>query len=464
MAWGCFHVQGGSKETVKSSFGFIVQGDLLGKEVYTMSCETRHFEVTPKVLCANRVTRLTIRPLGGRPLSPEAMLTLQFLPYDESREPVLDYETICVCPVDGCLTFDHAFPGEQEHIIRVFRPGAARTPEGAFLNLKVYSLYDDLYQRLPWRGDLHAHSTASDGAEVPEIVAANYRMAGFDFFALTDHYAFWPSVQCRAYYEGSGTDLNILTGEEVHSPGNPVHIVHAGGRESVNALFQQDPEGYDRAVKALIEKLDVPDGVDAFQYAACIWVFQKIREAGGLAIFAHPFWMCDVYNVPTRMTDALFASKAFDAFELLGGQELHSNNLQTAYYFEAREKGHRVSAVGSSDAHGTVGAEWFTWMSTIAFMPDNTVESVIEAVRAGCCVAVERYPGEEARVYGPFRLVKFARFLLTEYFPAHDELCVEEGRLMRSMVLGDGAAREALTALRGRTQALLSRCYGLPVT
>lgn len=420
-----------------------------------------HFEVAPKIFRAGRETRVTVRPLGGEAFDPDAEYTLQILPYDESREPVYDYETLKVRPKDGGLTFSHTFSGEQEHSLRVFRPGAPETPEGAWLNLKVYSLRDDLYERFPWRGDLHAHSTASDGGEVAEIVAANYRRAGFDFFALTDHLRYQPSVRCEAFYRDRFPDFLILRGEEVHSPGNPVHIVNAGGRESVNELFLRNPEEYDREVKALMAELSAPEGVDAFAYAACVWVFRKIRKAGGLAIFAHPFWMADAYHVPVRMTDALFASCEFDAFELLGGHELHSNNLQTSYYYEAREKGYQYPAVGSSDAHSTVDAMWFTWMSTIAFAPENTAEAIVDAIRVGYCVAVERYPGEAPRAYGPFRLVKFARFLLSEYFPLHDDLCFEEGRLMRALYLGDEKAQESLTAFRGRTRALLDRYHGV---
>ena len=72
---------------------------------------------------------------------------------------------------------------------------------------------------------------------------------------------------------------------------------------------------------------------------------------------------------------------------------------------------------------------------------------------------MEQCPGEAPRVHGPFRLVKFARFLLSEYFPLHDDLCFEEGLLMRALYLCDEKAWKALTALQGRTRALLDRCY-----
>jgi hypothetical protein len=51
-------------------------------------------------------------------------------------------------------------------------------------------------------------------------------------------------------------------------------------------------------------------------------------------------------------------------------------------------------------------------------------------------------------------------FLLTEYFPLHDELCVEEGRLMKEYAGGDKKALEMLSLLQGRTAALMKKCWG----
>ena len=39
-----------------------------------------------------------------------------------------------------------------------------------------------------WRGNLHAHSTRSDGVLPPEEVCRRYRAEGYDFLALTDHF------------------------------------------------------------------------------------------------------------------------------------------------------------------------------------------------------------------------------------------------------------------------------------
>ena len=39
-----------------------------------------------------------------------------------------------------------------------------------------------------WRGNLHTHSTLSDGVLSPEEVCRRYRDEGYDFLALTDHF------------------------------------------------------------------------------------------------------------------------------------------------------------------------------------------------------------------------------------------------------------------------------------
>lgn len=39
-----------------------------------------------------------------------------------------------------------------------------------------------------WRGNLHTHSTRSDGVVAPEEVCRRYRDEGYDFLALTDHF------------------------------------------------------------------------------------------------------------------------------------------------------------------------------------------------------------------------------------------------------------------------------------
>ncbi|MBR6005859.1 MAG: hypothetical protein IK063_06510, partial [Clostridia bacterium] len=63
---------------------------------------------------------------------------------------------------------------------------------------------------------------------------------------------------------------------------------------------------------------------------------------------------------------------------------------------------------------------------------------------------------EDFRLVGDYRLAKYATFLLKYYFPLHDELCKEEGRLMKQYATGTAAekaeALEVLKLIGGRVQ------------
>jgi hypothetical protein len=53
-------------------------------------------------------------------------------------------------------------------------------------------------------------------------------------------------------------------------------------------------------------------------------------------------------------------------------------------------------------------------------------------------------------------MVKYTRFLVDYYFPGHDELCVEEGVLMREYAMGDNTAGDALRAMDGRVDRYMN--------
>ena len=427
-----------------------------------MKTELAYYEIFPKIVRAGVKTEITIRPLGRHAeFKSDTEYLVMYLPMCETRESLdVDYDSIVVKPSNGSLKFEYAFPGEQAHIIRVFKmPIKDRDRERPVGNFMVYSLYPDLYELRPYKGDFHLHSFHSDGREAPEIVAANYRKNGFDFIAVTDHHLWYPSEEAIRAYQGIPIDLKLFNGEEVHPYKNHVHMVNFGGRFSINELFEKDPDRYYREVREIMEQIEVPEGVNAYQYASCVWCFERIREAGGLGIFCHPHWIANVYHIAEKFIDYLFETKPFDAFELLGGHEVHSNNMQTAYYNEARAKGLEIPIVGASDSHGTVNGNWSNWMYTIVFSKDLELESIIHAVKSLNSVAVEHYPGEAFRIYGPFRLVKYADFLLNEYFPLHDELCFEEGRLMKDYICGHSNAVELLRLMQGRTGRLLEKCF-----
>jgi len=414
-----------------------------------------YYRVIPRLVRIGVPQTVTVYPLGKTRAFDDAVdYTVKFIPmecYEQEwlfGEPTFD--TVTVKPTDGAISVTYTFDEEQEWVLSVSCEAdraAGKKPQA----FHVYSLMDDLYDRNPYRGDLHSHSTRSDGKEDPVVVAANYRKEGFDFFALTDHHRWEPSKEMIDAYADVPLGIKLFYGEEVHIPSGYIHIVNFGGRYSVNELYRNNAEEYEREIRKVAEGLNTPKGVNALDYAYRRWIVEEIRKSGGLAIVPHPYWIHrHLYNMSDRMLDYVFETGAFDAFELVGGQSVHENNVQSAFYQEQRARGRQIPIVGSSDSHGTDPASYFGLGKTLVFAKDTELDSLCGAIKDGYSVAIEQQYGEEERVYGSYRLVKYARFLLDRYFPSHDELCVEEGILMREYALGDEEAGNALRALADR--------------
>ncbi len=457
-----------------------------------MKKDLHYFDIWPKVFEEGKPVDITIQCLTGT----RGFYRFENRPYRIMLMPLCErdwahnegvpsaFRTIYVTPdADGCLRFTAVFNGEQEHYIRIFKSLDENDRERV-CQLSVYSVAADLAGRYPYMGDMHIHTNSSDGFEEPAFVAASYRKAGYDFIAITDHGRYYPSLNAMAAYKDAKLGLNLVPGEEVHLPGNDVHIVNFGGKWSVNGLHDGsnqykeagediskraiDTENcpqqvmtvadYEAEVEAIAEKNEYPEGVPAFVAASCQWGFEHIQAAEGLAIFAHPYWINNTFHVSENLTDFLFDQNKFDAFEVLGGEAyLDQNEFQVMHYNEARIRGSKFPIVGSSDSHGTINNPNWRVGQTIVFAPENTREAIIDSVKKFYSAAVGNV-SPQYHLAGEFRFVRYSRFLMDNYFPIHDEVCVEEGRMMREYISGNASAEE-LSALAGRTEKLIKKYF-----
>ena len=303
-----------------------------------------NYDIYPKVFPVGKPVDITIRGLGEHALF-SGGYKVAVLRLDAG----LDAEYDVTAGADNTLRITYTAPAECEYFLRVFRAGEDRK----LFQLSVYALDPDLACRIPLRGDLHMHTCRSDGHEDPATVCANYRKIGYDFLVITDHHRYYPSLEARKAYEDAPHFLNILPGEEVHLPMTSVHIVNAGGTFSVNGMLDTSdnfrekgaaletrsldgkapdvltPEEYTRqieAVEASEALADCPDNVEKRSYAVCCWAFDRIREGGGLAIFAHPYWINNVWHVAEPFTRYMMKKHPFDAFEVLGGENYYEQN------------------------------------------------------------------------------------------------------------------------------------------
>ncbi|MDR1928213.1 MAG: PHP domain-containing protein [Oscillospiraceae bacterium] len=446
------------------------------------SDELHNYDIFPKVMPVGKRTCITIKPMGRHAAFTAEEYNLAICPWDEgtpwdypNRRNDFLYET--KPDADGCIRFEFAFFSEQPYFVRLNDGGKFK------LQLSVYAVAEDLVGRYPFRGDLHMHTSHSDGKQSPEIVCANYRKTGYDFFAITDHNRYFPSLEAIAAYKEVPVEFTIVPGEEVHLPKDPagghindIHLVNFGGDYSINALIEDErthvfglpddkrsrvpnpppvrsKQAHWSEIDAYAQTLNIPAGIERYAYACCCWIFDEIRKANGLGIFCHPYWISNVLQVPPAFVDYMMETHPFDAFEVLGGENyFEQNGFQTIQYYEDLAKGRRYPIVGSTDSHNSFNNRNSHICSTLVFAPKNERRSLIDSIKAFYSVAVDSISAEP-RYVGSLRLVRYACFLEKEFFPLHDELCFEEGRAMRDYVCGETGARETLEHLSGRMRA-----------
>lgn len=379
---------------------------------------------------------------------------------------------------DGKLTLTHKFLGEQEWRIKIssteerydqyendnniaFSRGRwkyiAAVKKG--ITLSVYSLYPDLYERNVKKCDFHIHTNFSDGTETPERTAANYRKKGFDIISITDHNIYNASAEVAKKLDFMH-NFKLIPGEEVHNGyARQLHIVNVGSKYSVNDIFLDEPERVKAEVEALKGEVEVPEGVDEREYLYRVWTYREIKKSGGYAIYPHPFWTWKGhYHVETDMSEAAMKNGLCDAFELLGGCSVKENNLQVALYYSLQKDGLKMPIVGSSDSHTTMpGAQWFDEDSTVLFEKDG---DTIGAIDGGYSVAVESVQGEEIRVFGDFRMMKYTHFLIENYFARRAEICNASGIFVERYLLGDTGCKDIICACEDRIKKFENEFFG----
>ena len=327
----------------------------------------------------------------------------------------------------------------------------------AALNLSVYSLLPDLYSRRALRGDFHIHSNLSDGGESPAFTASGYRKGGYDIFALTDHHVYNGGKFAQEKFDFE-TDFKILCGEEVHNNYlGHFHMVNLGSTKSVNEMYFNEPERIEKEVSELAKEVNDPDGLSKREYLHRVWLYREAKKYGGLVIFPHPLW--DVYNhyhTELNMSRAILENGLCDAFEVFGGVHPEGQHLQEALYHTLCAEGLKLPIVGSTDCH-SVFANNFKNASTILFTEND---DIIGAISDSYSVAVLTLPGENPHIVGDYRLVKYAYFLLDNYFPIHDELCSASGDVIMEYVLGNTELKTLAEGMEKRISAFEKKFFG----
>jgi hypothetical protein len=206
-----------------------------------------------------------------------------------------------------------------------------------------------------YRGNLHTHSTRSDGRVSPEGVCQFYREAGYSFISLTDHFMErfdYPITDTRPYHT---PDFVTLLGAELHAgetaTGELWHILAVG----LPPDFAPPPEGEDGP------------GIAA-----------RAMAAGAYVAVAHPAW----YN----LTEAdVITLKDTHAIEIINGISAdHNDRIDSVYMLDVMlARGYRFDACATDDAHfhdkhSDLLRGW-VWVKSEALTPD----ALLAALKAG---------------------------------------------------------------------------------
>ncbi len=210
------------------------------------------------------------------------------------------------------------------------------------------------------KGNLHTHTTRSDGALSPEETIQIYEDKGFDFLALTDHrlYNRQPAPQ--------GSRLLLLPGMELDAtvPDTPVHCLHlvSIGSDTQNA-FQQDQTFRSERVTQLSD--------------AQHWI-DEILAANNLPIVCHPEWSGMGYS-------EVSALQRFSLMEIWNsGCALDCMlDRNAAYWDELLNDGRIVYGVATDDCH----AVSHMGVGAVYVRAERTTESIVEALKNGAFYA-----------------------------------------------------------------------------
>ena len=440
-----------------------------------MNRQIFNYAVYPAVVPSDITSTIRIHPLGEN---------THFLPNVTYAVEIRGVETYCAdyayLPVavyhtkpnaDGDLEITHLFQGEQKHAITLKRPqeDLEATPyreithrnrrhENTDALLQVYSLNKDLYGMRCFKGEVHCHTYESDGVQDVCHTIGNYRSAGYDFLAITDHYITMSAEKAMKIMNTTPVNMTLLLGEECHVPTEQIHAVHIGGRESVNAYFRNHPTQTEQEVAAIEQQLNLPAHINRRDYTWRVWIAQKAREFGGLSILAHPHWIWfDTYFMASAITQQLLSDGIYDALDITDQEA----DTTLALWAEMQARGHRIPVVGCTDSHYTDANNPHRPARggyTIVFAPDASTQSILDAIRDGRSLAVNA-TGDPERIFGPYRLVKFARFLLDNYYPIYKRLCHGQGVLLSDFSASEDTLR-LLEALNQRSEQFAHAFFG----
>ncbi len=207
------------------------------------------------------------------------------------------------------------------------------------------------------RGNLHTHSTRSDGVNTPEQVARHYRENGYDFLAITDHWVY------GVHQDLNRDDFLVFPGTEldIELPGRKDHHIVGFGLPETNRI----PDGYTFEEERRGNRLSTAERI-----------IEYFGQMGNAALYAHPYWS-KVDSTDIKYLQGLIGMEIYNH-----GSEYEGNNGNSETYFDhflfVRNK---IFCFATDDAHtgGPDSLGGFVMVKARAF----THRGILDAIKDG---------------------------------------------------------------------------------
>lgn len=208
-----------------------------------------------------------------------------------------------------------------------------------------------------YKGNLHTHTTNSDGDTEPEGVIRWYKDHGYNFLSITDH-NFITNV---SDYKDFATDKFILIqGNEISDQFEkiPLHILALG-------LYHEEvkPTGGGSVLETLQNNVDA------------------IRRVGAVPVLAHPnfYWAFSAQELIGIKNCVLF--EVLNAHPLVNNEGNEDHPSTEAMWEEALSSGKKIYGIGTDDMHEIATYPGKSWIMVKA--EELTERSILDAVEKG---------------------------------------------------------------------------------
>ena len=198
-----------------------------------------------------------------------------------------------------------------------------------------------------YKGNLHMHTTLSDGNLLPDAAVSFYKKANYDFVALTDHWVQSEQKIIDGMLFLNGCEFD--TGDMVNYP--IFHIVGIGMQShvSLRRLPSRNPQE----------------------------IIDAITSAGGVAILAHPAW--SITNPADCL--ALTGLSGAEIYNTVSGLPWNSRPDSSLYFDIWASQGKLFNCIATDDSHFYKGEQTRSFIMVKA--KELSAESIKKAITSG---------------------------------------------------------------------------------